>query len=92
LKLRTIDVDVSKQSLDFVLDKYLRDFRISYKITRKTVSLKVADVSMISKTVTIAPTTGIVKDEKGEAMPGVSVKIKGSQKSVVTNSSGFFFD
>jgi len=87
---RTIDVNVSKQSLGFVLDKYLRDFGISYKITRKTVSLKVADVPMVSKTVSIVPITGIIKDEKGGAMPGVSIKIKGSQKSVVTNSSGLF--
>jgi hypothetical protein len=34
--------------------------------------------------------TGIIKDEKGEGLPGVSILIKGSQAGAITDASGSF--
>ncbi|WP_298716817.1 SusC/RagA family TonB-linked outer membrane protein, partial [uncultured Chitinophaga sp.] len=34
--------------------------------------------------------TGIVKDEKGEALPGVTIRIKGTSKGAVTGADGTF--
>ncbi|WP_160166662.1 SusC/RagA family TonB-linked outer membrane protein [Arcticibacter svalbardensis] len=38
----------------------------------------------------LAPITGIVKDEKGETIPGVTIKVKGSTIGTLTNSNGEF--
>lgn len=63
------------------------------KITSKFKSLSLFLWLLLTASVPFAqniPVTGIVKDNNGEALYGVSVTIKGSSVGVTTNENGYF--
>lgn len=91
---RTVNVDVKNAGIEEVLSECFRNTPLTYKIAGKTVFLqqKTAQASRV----TVSPASilidvrGRVVDEKGEPLPGVSVKAGGTGKSVITNSNGVF--
>ncbi|RFS19396.1 SusC/RagA family TonB-linked outer membrane protein [Chitinophaga silvatica] len=62
---------------------------IAYKIIDRTITLKEAD-KPVSNKVEVADTvvTGKVTDEKGAALPGVTVTVEGTSRGAVTDGSG----
>lgn len=78
-----------------VLDKALDNTNLEYTISNKTVLIKVKAAPAKSKPEikTEAPpitVTGKVTDELGNAMPGVTVKIKNTTQATVTDAKGNF--
>lgn len=68
--------------LNFILGKEFK-----YKINAKTIIIIPAEQSSINQGRKIR---GIVKDERGEPLPGVSILIKGTSTGVSTNIKGIF--
>ena len=78
----------SHRSVKETLDLAFQNTSLSYKqVNDKTVLIFVADELGIEQVFLV---TGKVMDENGVALSGVSVSVKGTQQSTMTNSSGDF--
>lgn len=79
-------------SVEQVMDKILSGKDLTYSIEDKTILIKPREKSFIEKIVdyfAAVKVTGVVKDKKdGLPMPGVSVTIKGTNTTVITNDKG----
>jgi len=87
----TITVVVKNAPLKEVLDKCIKDKALSYTIIDKTVVIK----QRVTKTELImyaappyAEITGTVTNEKGEAVAGATVQVKGTSTATTTDASG----
>jgi TonB-linked SusC/RagA family outer membrane protein len=85
---QNISVSLHNASLEEALDACLKDLFISYSIVDKTILLKKSpEYSMQSKQQVVR---GIVKDEKGQPIPGAGVKLKGTLITATTDVNGSF--
>ena len=92
-----VSIHVSNASVEEVLDQCLKGHALSYTILDKVIVVKAKpSVPVAIQTVSILPAiplniiTGTVKDDKGNALPGVSVIIKGTNKGTSTKADGSF--
>lgn len=89
-----VNADFNNFSIEEVMNKILLGKDLTYIIEDKTILIKPKEKSIINKIVDyLTPTaaikiTGVVKDKGGVPMPGVSVTIKGTASTVVTNDKG----
>ena len=84
LNLAYTDVDIK-----VVLDACLKGTRLTYRLVDNTIVIQhvvVASVNTLSK----FTVKGIVKDKKGELLPGVTIRVKGTTLGFVTNVKGEF--
>ncbi len=92
LKTRTLNIDVDNQSIDKVLDQCFSNLPINYIIVQKTVALKRKDIEKNSersiKSSEVHKVKGIVTDDKGNVLPGVSIKVETTNVGTVTNFKG----
>jgi len=86
-KTSKIDVDITNLSVDEALAKCLKNQPLTYKIIRETIVIKEKDETS-NFSIAVQKVQGTVIDEKGEPMPGVSVKLKGSTVGMVTGVDG----
>lgn len=97
---REVVLHVSNQKLAVTLNTLLLPLDISYQVTpsgrillvsKKPVSNKEeASVSTDLREYVLLKIGGKIVDEKGEALPGVSVRIKGTQSGTLTDVDGMF--
>ena len=100
-----VSVSAMNEPLSAVLEKLLQPLQIDYQATEGQILLKrsrkvyAPESSLLNGAATLAADhvrvaeislSGIVKDDKGEHLPGVSVVLKGSQQGTVTNEKGEF--
>lgn len=88
LKTKSVSIDADKASIASILDKCLKGLPISYTIIQQTIALKSNDGATNGEAMQALKVTGQVTDEKGNPLPGVSVRIKGSTSGVATDQSG----
>jgi TonB-linked SusC/RagA family outer membrane protein len=89
-----LDINFENTPLKEALDYCLSGLPLAYVIDGKTVIIKDAPLPVRTQVVT-SPVqeiivTGVVKDEKGLPIPGVSVKVKDTYKGIVTDNDGKF--
>lgn len=84
----SLDLKFKNASLERVLDACFSGYNIEYAINNQTIIVKKG--SLTKNFWQEAIVKGQVKDEKGEVMPGVSVKIKNESTSTITDASGNF--
>lgn len=96
---RRTTLDINNQSLNEVLNTFLSHLNIAYRYTNNGIVLTPKAVSygldkggeqsnselLIPADITIK---GIVTDETGEKLPGVSIKVKGTTRGSITNTNG----
>ncbi|NII28484.1 TonB-dependent receptor [Pseudoflavitalea sp. X16] len=89
---RNVSLQVSKVSVEQVLQLCFKDQPLTYAIIDKTIIVKPKEVR--SFTAASAPVLiairGTVQDEEGNPLMGVSITIKGSDKGVTTSANGEF--
>ena len=86
--LDIVNVDVNKQSIDAVLKHVFDGTSIKYKIVDRQILLfgdTESVVNQLSKTV-----KGVVNDDSGSPLPGVTVVLKGTTKGTITDVDGNF--
>jgi TonB-linked SusC/RagA family outer membrane protein len=90
-----ITLHLSKASLSDALDACFAGCNLSYKIADKTVFIQVKPaLTLLDKIETaLQPSIdvhGKVVDEKGSPLPGVSITLKGGNKTTITDNNGDF--
>ncbi len=97
-----VTITAHQQPLSGVLDELLLKTGIRYKLQGKQIILQKAinqSKSAGDEQINLPENShsrqeinirGTVKDDKGEALPGVSVMLKGSQRGTLTNTDGAF--
>ena len=96
-----LNLNVNKRKLSMVLDEILKPISIDYEVIETRILLKkskpVRTTSQKIKTEETQLTVplerlvnGTVKDEKGEALPGVSILVKGTSGGTTTDLEGKF--
>ncbi len=95
---RNVSINATKESLGEVLPKLLFPNKIRYEVVEEQIILKKnkeqssimpSDKENLA-TIVDEKVSGKVTADKGEALPGVSVLVKGSSKGTVTNNEGDF--
>lgn len=86
-KLPHIDVEVKDQPLTAVLEKCFANQPLTFLIEEKTVIIK---PKATSNQILAVEIKGRVTDTNGEPLPGVSVKLKGSNIGVTTGNTGHY--
>ncbi|MFI5160584.1 MAG: SusC/RagA family TonB-linked outer membrane protein [Sphingobacteriales bacterium] len=86
-----VSLDVKDQSLEKTLELCFKDLPISYNIVQKTIVLSPKTASGV-KVTEVAPIsiTGKVLDEKGDPLPGATVRVKGTNTVSSTDINGGF--
>lgn len=91
-----VTLSVNNASIEEVLDKCFRDQPLMYTIVDKIVvikgkkpELKLQQPQLLQPPLPV-PIKGLVKDDKGMLLAGVSVVVKGTQKGTTTNREGVF--
>ncbi|NRF41977.1 SusC/RagA family TonB-linked outer membrane protein [Pedobacter foliorum] len=93
---KKIDVDFKNATLDEVMKTILKNDDLSYVIEDQTIIIteiqrktfpKILSGFSINQNVKLK---GVVKDEKGEPLPNVSIKEKGTSNGTSTNNNGEF--
>ncbi|TDH21413.1 SusC/RagA family TonB-linked outer membrane protein [Segetibacter sp. 3557_3] len=91
---KTVTIDVKDASIETVLEACLKDQRLTYTIVNQTVVIK--DKQETQRPVIFqAPipppeVRGVVSDESGKPLAGVSVLVKGTKKGTSTTADGAF--
>lgn len=90
----TVTLTITSKSLKQVLDECFKNQPLSYQIVRKTIVIKPKPVSAPQnvKDASIAPITvkGNITDDSGTALPGATVRIKGTERTAVADREGLF--
>lgn len=87
-KARNVDITVRNASIEDVMNLCLKDQELTYRIEEKTIVITAKPTVMIAAPLEIV--NGTVRDEKGNPLPGVSVRLKNSPKGTSTQADGSF--
>lgn len=83
-----IDISLDHATLQQALELCFKDQPIAYTIVDKTIVVQKKEIQpsvtgQVNQTI-----KGLVSDENGQPLPGVTVKLKGTEVSVATDSKG----
>ena len=84
---KKIDANFKEADLAEVMAKLLSGTGLTYKMMKDNLVVLYRSSDNIPADITV---TGKVTDDKGNALPGASIKIKGSSKGTSTNETGVF--
>lgn len=90
---KRISINVNRAQLRNVLDEAFNQQPLTYTIDQNTIVVRRKEKSLFDvigdffKKINIS---GKVMDEKGNPLPGATVKVKGTNKAVITNAQGNF--
>ncbi|WP_423146002.1 TonB-dependent receptor [Rubrolithibacter danxiaensis] len=83
-----ININVANVLVEEALNQCLKDQPLTYKIFQQTIVLRKKDEVHGTKALSLQTIQGTVTDNKGQPLPGVSVKIKGTNVGTVTDVNG----
>ncbi len=83
---KPVTLNLNNASLEESLKQCFSGQTFSYEILAKTIIIKPSTVTSAKDVVV----TGKVTDESGEAIPGASVRVKGSNATALTNNNGLY--
>lgn len=91
---RKVTITAQNKPLYEILDNILTPLGLQYEVSGKIIILRrqdgLPDVTVPTGEAPKRNASGKVLDEKGGALPGVSVVLKGTQTGTTTDSEGFF--
>jgi TonB-linked SusC/RagA family outer membrane protein len=86
-KANPVNINITKEKLEEVLKICFAEQPLTYQIMEKTIVVKLSAVKGNVPPVTIK---GKVVNNKGEPLPGVSIRLKGTNAGVVSNAAGSY--
>lgn len=88
---KPVDIAVKNASLDETLQLLFKNQGLNYEIVNKTIVVKQSPITLPETTVPPPITvSGKILDAEGNPLPGVSVRVKGTNNGTFTNSEGVF--
>jgi outer membrane receptor protein involved in Fe transport len=88
---RKISVAASRQKLGAFLEMFLKPYDVDFRIIKDRILLySTLDADKAQTSVAEEIVSGKVTDSKGNALPGVSVTIKGTSNGTTTDAGGAF--
>lgn len=90
MNTKPVSLSVKDMSLTEALDRCFKNQPVNYYIENTTVLIESKRVEAVAERELRKVIKGKITDEKGEALPGVSVKIKGSATGTVSANDGSF--
>lgn len=86
-----LDLKYKNEALEKVLKNLLKDTDLDYEMTHDVVVIRRNEKKAIApQTYQKKTIKGVVKDESGETLPGVSVQVKGTFSGVASDNDGKF--
>ncbi|SEM84924.1 TonB-linked outer membrane protein, SusC/RagA family [Mucilaginibacter gossypiicola] len=85
-----VSINVLNTELEDVLKLTFKGQPFIYNIDDKTIIIKPRPFDAEPQPIPVIKVSGVVTDSKGVTLPGASVRIKGSDKGVITDSEGRF--
>ncbi len=85
---REVTVEVKNEKVKFLLEEVFEGTSIAVKVTDDKILLY--DKEIQQKEVVTKSISGIVKDDKGEVIPGASILVKGTTIGTITDLDGKF--
>jgi TonB-linked SusC/RagA family outer membrane protein len=93
-RARPVTMNITSGTLEQVLDECFSNQPLTYLLVDKTIVVKPKEAEPATEQPEVKvqklEVKGKVMDEKGEALPGVSIVVKDSQQGTTTNSEGSF--
>jgi TonB-linked SusC/RagA family outer membrane protein len=86
-QVKNINLSVTNEPIVQVLEKCFANQSVTYAINENTVVLRERPEDLGFKNLQTR-VTGTVRDEKGQPMPGVGIKVKGTSVTTVTDVNG----
>lgn len=86
-KAKPINIDVKEMPLEEALKLCFLNQPLTFSIESKTIVIKERPIPAVRKSFFIK-ISGTVRDEIGQPIPGVTVKVIGTPKTVITNELG----
>ncbi|MGO4288311.1 SusC/RagA family TonB-linked outer membrane protein [Chitinophaga sp. RAB17] len=84
-----VTINAKEESLNSFLQECLKNQPLDFAIDGRMVTITRAKPTPVNVTAA-PPIRGIVRNAKGEPIPGASVKVKGNTKGAITNAAGAF--
>ena len=85
---RRLDVNFKETTLENALSICLKGLSLTYSIVEKTIIIKENERSIPGRLISDIDVGGSVVDQKGQPLPGVTIKLKGAADGVITNADG----
>jgi TonB-linked SusC/RagA family outer membrane protein len=90
IQTKVSNLQFNNAKVETVLQKCFEGLHLTYTISRNTIIVKRRPADPPTANTVQAVITGKVTDKKGEPLPGVSVKIKGTSTGTTTDTEGKF--
>jgi TonB-linked SusC/RagA family outer membrane protein len=93
-RAKKVNIDIKDVSLEDALEQLFKGQQLSYSVKDKFVVLEPKTPSFLERVVdrwAAIDVHGRVVDQEGKPLPGATVKVKGTGKSVSTNGKGEFY-
>lgn len=85
-----IDVDFQGKTVDEILNTLKSDLGITYELVGKNIIIKPTNDNNLGFSMQNGPVSGKVTDSSGQALPGVTVVVKGTTNGTITNFDGVY--
>ena len=89
-EIEHLSIDVKDEILKDVLDQLLKGTGLTYTLLDDVIVIKEGSRTSAIDSIRVTIVKGVVKDEKGESLPGVTVSLKGTTIGVSTDVNGAF--
>ena len=84
-----VDLELTNVSIEQALDQCFKNTAFTYKIVNHTILVKKV-LPLADNRLMVRKIQGVVTDEKGDPLAGVTIKLKGTSVCVLTDSHGKF--
>ncbi len=85
---RRVDINVSNQQIEKILDNLFAGYNVGYTVMDRQIIIQPNAVPTEAVAQQKKSVSGVVKDESGGPLPGVSVVIKGTTRGSLTDMNG----
>jgi len=85
---RKVDINVSNQQVDKILNNLFAGHNVAYTVIDRQIIIQPTEVPVETSSVQQRTVAGVVKDDTGSPLPGVSVVAKGTTRGSLTDMNG----
>jgi TonB-linked SusC/RagA family outer membrane protein len=85
---RKVDINVTNQQIDKILDNLFAGYNVGYTVMDRQIIIQANNAPVDAKAEAGKTISGVVKDQSGSPLPGVTVAVKGTARGTLTGMDG----